>query len=163
MVESLSSDGIGLDRSSTEVVTLEVGQNIMLTGNNVELLNTHRSSNSPDVLLWTTSSGEQVSNFQTSNGTAGSSPTTPSTPLNTPLSSAAVTPQSTVQSGLRGAQARQPYTPPGRSPPALTKSSGPQSLWISQPRTEFKYSGTKLRANQVCYFSGHLVFTKHKG
>lgn len=162
MVESLSSDGIGLDRSSTEVVTLEVGQNIMLTGNNVELLNTHRSSNSPDVVLWTTSSGEQVSTFQTSNGTAGSSPTTPSTPLNTPLSSAAVTPQSTVQGGLRGAQARQPYTPPGRSPPALTKSSGPQSLWISQPRTEFKYSGTKLRGNQVCYFSGHLVFTKHK-
>ena len=78
MVESLSSDGIGLDRSSTEVVTLEVGQNIMLTGNNVELLNTHRSSNSPDVVLWTTSSGEQVSTFQTSNGTAGSSPTTPS-------------------------------------------------------------------------------------
>lgn len=159
MVESLSSDGIGLDRSSTDVVTLEVGQNIMLTGNNVEVLNAHRSSNSPDVVLWATSSGEQV--FQTSNGTAGSSPTTPSTPLNTPLSSAAVTPQSTAQSGLRGAQARQPYTPPGRSP-ALAKSSGPQSLWISQPRTEFKYSGTKLRANQVCYFSGHLVFTKHK-
>lgn len=159
MVESLSSDGIGLDRSSTDVVTLEVGQNIMLTGNNVEVLNAHRSSNSPDVVLWATSSGEQV--FQTSNGTAGSSPTTPSTPLNTPLSSAAVTSQSTAQSGLRGAQARQPYTPPGRSA-ALAKSSGPQSLWISQPRTEFKYSGTKLRANQVCYFSGHLVFTKHK-
>ena len=149
MVESLSSDGINLDRSSTEVVTLEVGQNIMLTGNNMEVLNTHRSSNSPEVVLWTTSSGEQGGTFQTANGTAGSSPTTPSTPLNTPLSSAGVTTQSTPQSSIRGAQARQPYSLPARSPATTKSSSGPPSSWMSQWRTDSKYSGSKPRANQV--------------
>lgn len=155
MVESLSTDGLSLDRSSTEVVTLEVGQNIMLTGNNVEVINAHRSSNSPEVVLWTTSSGEHGSTIQTSwtnsNGATASSPTTPSTPLNTPLSSAVVSPQSAPQNNVRGAQARQPsfYPPPSR-PSAAAKSNAGQSSWTPQWRTESKYSGSKMRGNQVC-------------
>ena len=164
MVESLSSDSLNLDRSSTEVVTLEVGQNIMLTGNNMEVINSNRSSNSPDVVLWTTSSGEQGSSFQTSwtnsNGIVGSTPTTPSTPLNTPLSSVGATPQSTPQSSLRGAQARQPayHTPPIRTSTASKSSSGHPPSWTLQWRSESsKYSGSKLRGNQVCLLIQDVV------
>lgn len=153
MVESLSSDGLNLDRSSTEVVALEVGQNVMLTGNNVEVINTNHPAGSPEIALWTTST-EQSSTFQTSwtnsNGATASSPTTPSTPLNTPLSSSSATPQCTAHSSLRGAQARQPsfQTPPARTPVGARSSSG-QPSWTPQWRTEAKYSGSKLRGNQV--------------
>lgn len=165
MVESLSSDGLNLDRSSTEVVAFEVGQNIMLTGNNLEVINANRSSNSPDVVLWTTSSGEQGGSFQTSwtnsNGTVASSPTTPSTPLNTPLSSVGATPQSTPQSSLiRGAQARQPayHPPPLRTSTTSKSSPGHPPSWTPQWRSESsKYSVSKLRGNQVCHLIVSVV------
>lgn len=153
MVESLSSDGMALDRSSTEAVSLEVAQNIMLAGSGVEVINANRSSNSPEVVLWTTSSGEQGGTSQTSwaksNGAVISSPVTPSTPLNTPLSSVGTTPQS---AGTRGVQARQPAsrTPPARMSTAAKSSPGHFQLWTPQQwRTESKYSGSKLHGTQV--------------
>lgn len=153
MVESLSSDGMALDRSSTEAVSLEVAQNIMLAGSGVEVINANRSSNSPEVVLWTTSSGEQGGTSQTSwtnsNGAVISSPVTPSTPLNTPLSSVGTTPQS---AGTRGVQARQPAsrTPPARMSTAAKSSPGHFPLWTPQQwRTESKYSGSKLHGTQV--------------
>ncbi|KAL9972348.1 hypothetical protein ACROYT_G018633 [Oculina patagonica] len=155
MVESLSSDGLNLDRSSTEVMALEVGQNIMLTGNSVEVVNPQRSSSSPEIVLWTTASGVQPVSFQTSaswansNGTTTSSPTTPSTPLNTPLSATGATLQPATQSSSRGAQAKLPAfnTPPPIASSSAKSSAGHPS-WSPTWRTEAKYSGSKMRLNQ---------------
>lgn len=154
MVESLSSDGLTLDRSSTEVVALEVGQNIMLTGNSVDVINAHRSSSSPEIVIWTTTaSGLQPgssSSWVNSNGTTTSSPTTPSTPLNTPLSATGVTPSPFTPSSSRGAQAKVPSfsTPPPVAPSAAKSSSGHPS-WSPPWRAESKFSGSKMRVNQV--------------
>lgn len=154
MVESLSSDGLNLDRSSTEVVALDVGQNIMLTGNNVDMINPHRSSSSPEIVIWTTTaSGGQPgssASWVNSNGTTTSSPTTPSTPLNTPLSATGVTPSPFTQSSSRGAQAKVPSfnTPPPIASSATKSSSGHPS-WSPPWRTESKFSGSKMRVNQV--------------
>lgn len=154
MVESLSSDGLNLDRSSTEVVALEVGQNIMLTGNSVDVINPHRSSSSPEIVIWTTTaSGVQPgssSSWVNSNGTTTSSPTTPSTPLNTPLSASGVTPPPFNPSSSRGAQAKVPSfnTPPPIASLATKSSSGHPS-WSPPWRAESKFSGSKMRVNQV--------------
>lgn len=159
MVESLSSDGLTLDRSSTEVVALEVGQNIMLTGNNVDVINAHRSSSSPEIVIWTTTaSGLQPgssSSWVNSNGTTTSSPTTPSTPLNTPLSATGVTPSPFTPSSSRGAQAKVPSfsTPPPVAPSAAKSSSGHPS-WSPPWRAESKFSGSKMRVNQQHQHSG---------
>lgn len=155
MVESLSSDTLTLDRSSTELVTLDVGHNVMLTTNNIEVVTPNRSSNSPEVALWTTSA-EPRGTFQTSwtnsNGPVGRTPTTPSTPLNTPLSSVGVTPQSNTLSPLQGSLARQPVsrTPPARLSAATKGPIGQTSPWTSQWRTESsKYSGPRLQGSQA--------------
>ena len=154
MVESFSSDGLTLDRSSTEVVALEVGQNIMLTGNSVDVINAHRSSGPPEIVIWTTTaSGAQPgssSSWVNSNGTATSSPTTPSTPLNTPLSATGVTPSPFTPSSSRGAQAKVPSfsTPPPITSSTAKSSSGHPS-WSTPWRAESKFSGSKMRVNQV--------------
>lgn len=158
MVESLSSDGLSLDRSSTDVVTVEVGQNIVLTGSNMEVVNPRNSSSSPEIVLWTTSSGEQSGTYQTSaswansNGSTTSGPTTPSTPLNTPLSVAGVTLQSPAQGNSRGAQAKVPAfnTPPTRGSSAQKGSSG--QPWSPSWRTDSKFSGSKMRVNQASVY-----------
>lgn len=159
MVESLSSDGLNLDRSSTEVMALEVGQNIMLTGNSMEVINPQRSSSSPEIVLWTTASGVQPVSFQTSaswansNGTATSSPTTPSTPLNTPLSATGVTPSPPVQSSSRGTHVKVPgsFNTPPPIASSTAKSSSGHSSWPQTWKTEAKFSGSKMRLNQVQY------------
>lgn len=164
MVESLSSDGLTLDRSSTEVLALEVGQNIMLTGNSVDVINAHRSSSSPEIVIWTTTaSGLQAgssSSWANSNGTATSSPTTPSTPLNTPLSATGVTPSPFTPNSSRGAQAKVPSfnTPPPVASSAAKSSSGHPS-WSSPWRAESKFSGSKMRVNQVHVY--HSVVSPH--
>ena len=155
MVESLSSDGLNLDRSSTEVhnvVALEVGQSIMLTDNSGD-----RSSASPEIVLWTAASGEQPGSFQTStswassNGTTTSSPTTPSTPLNTPLSAAGASPQPPAQGSSRGAQAKvTAFNMPPTRTSSTAKSSSVHPSWSSPWRTDAKSSGSKTRGNQVC-------------
>ena len=154
MVESFSSEGLNLDRSSTEVVALDVGHNIMLTSNSVDVINAHRTSNSPEIVIWTTTaSGVQPgssTSWVTSNGTTTSSPTTPSTPLNTPLSATGATPPPFTQSSSRGSQAKVPSfnTPPTIASSAAKSSSGHPS-WSPPWRAESKFSGSKMRVNQV--------------
>lgn len=156
MVESLSSEGLNLDRSSTEVVALDVGHNIMLTSNSVDMINTHRSSNSQEILIWTTTASGVQSGSSTSwvnsNGMTTSSPTTPSTPLNTPLSATGVTSPFTPSSS-RGAQAKVPsFNMPPSIPVPAAKSSSGQPSWSPLWKTESKFSGSKMRVNQVYAF-----------
>ncbi|XP_015765727.1 PREDICTED: uncharacterized protein LOC107344570 [Acropora digitifera] len=155
MVESLGSDTLSLDHSSTEVVALDVAHNVMLTSNNVEVVSQNLSSSSPHIALWTTSADHGVA-FQTSwansNGsTMGSSPTTPSTPLNTPLSSVGVTPQCNTSTPLRSSQGRQPVSrnPPTRTPSVVKSSMGQASPWSSHWKAESpKYSVSRLHGSQ---------------
>lgn len=165
MVESLSSDGPNLNHPSTNMVTVDVGQNVILTGSNVDVVNPHNNSSSPEIVLWTSSAGEHPGSHQTSaswansNGSSSSGQSTPSTPLNTPLSVPGLTLQSPTHTNARGA----PPKAPGLNSQSIRVCPGPKGS-IGQPlspswRTEAKFSASKMRVNQQHHDTNQEILT----
>lgn len=164
MVESLSSDGLNLDRSSTDVATIDVGQNVLMTGSSMELVSPHNNLGSPEILPWT-SAAEHPGSYQTSaswtnsNGSSSNGPSTPSTPLNTPLSVTGLTIQSPTHANSRGASPKVP----GLNSQPIRVCSVPKSS-IGQPRssswrTEAKFSTSKMRVNQQHHDTNQEILT----